>query len=579
MPASWPVIELRHPPGRITPQQGSVKEPAGQWQSDVTLLHRLLLNRGLRPDDLDFSLAGLPSPVQLVTDQVTDVLMVHRQRKVVVIADYDADGATACAVMVKGLRLLGFADVDYLVPDRAADGYGLTPALVLRAKALQASLIITVDNGITSFDGAQAARQLGVDLLITDHHLPAADLPVATAIVNPRLVPDFAAKELAGVGVAFYVLIALRLALRQIADPFAEVNLAQLLDWVALGTVADVVVLDDTNRALVEQGLRRIRSGQCSVGINALIKMAGREQSRINSSDLGFFIGPRLNAAGRLADMTLGIECLLATTDEQALTLAQALNEVNQERRFLEQTMQQEAEQQLHQLRNKPLPPVLCLFSSHWHEGVVGLLASRIKEQCHRPAFVFAEGQAPGVLKGSGRSIAGIHLRDVLADVQAQAPGLMIKFGGHAMAAGLSLYRDKLEVFQLYLQQAIGRRIAPDTFQQKVLVDGELTAHELTLPNAELLSLQIPWGQGFPAPLFHGRFVVTSSRVVGEKHLKLGLSALDDNSIVDAIHFNADPALLQGLHQQTVEAVYALESNFYRGVASPQLRITHLRKL
>lgn len=579
MSANWPVIVQRSATQQHVGYPNEVKEAAASWQSaSLSLFDRLLLNRGVDPAALDLELKGIPKPDKLVTPDISQLLLAHRNKRVVVVADYDADGATACAVMVKGLRSLGFERVSYLVPDRAAEGYGLTPALVNKAAALEATLIITVDNGISSFDGALAAQALGIDLLVTDHHLPGASLPKATAIVNPRLVPSFEAKELAGVGVAFYVLAALRQTLRQLGDKFGDVNLGNLLDLVALGTIADVVVLDATNRSLVEQGLRRIRAGHCCEGISAIIQVARREQSRVSSADLGFSIGPRLNAVGRLSNMTLGIECLLADTAEKAQELAQALHSVNQERQFLEQDMQQQAEQHLYRLKQKgALSPVVCLFSHEWHEGVVGLLASRIKEKCHRPVFAFAEGQTAGLLKGSGRSIAGVHLRDLLADVHAQAPYLIEKFGGHAMAAGLSIRRDYLDEFTQRIQQAVQRYLTPELFEQKVLIDGELAAADLTTANAEKLTLGVPWGQGFAPPLFYGRFVVTSSRVVGEKHLKLGLSAIDSNSVIDGIHFNADLDALSSIQQKTVEAIYALESNFFRGVIAPQLRVTHLR--
>lgn len=569
--AGWPLIVERQAPATAK----GVAEAGAAWPGD--LLTRLLAARGADKNSLDFSLSKLPDPAALVPAAATELLLASRAKRILIVADYDADGATACAVMVRGLRLLGFGQVDFLVPDRFVDGYGLTPALVARAMEAGAELIITVDNGIASLDGVAAAREAGLPVLVTDHHLPGVTLPDCV-IVNPRLVPDFAAAELAGVGVAFYVLLALRRALREQNDVAGQVNLAQLLDLVALGTVADVVKLDACNRLLVEQGLRRLRAGKGCAGLQALIRVAKREASRLVAADLGFALGPRLNAAGRLADMRHGIDCLLAEDEVSAGQLAEELDAINRDRRLIETGMQQEAEKQLARLDLKgELPCVLSLYSGDWHEGVVGLLASRIKEKCQRPVFAFADSQQDGLVKGSGRSLAGIHLRDVLAEVATLAPDLLDKFGGHAMAAGLTLARDKLPRLRELLVQVVARQMTPELLTHKVVVDGRLDEQELTVTHAEQLSFAMPWGQGFPAPLFHGEFEVLSQKLVAEKHLKLTLGLPATHGIIDAIHFNADLSVWPQAGCKRIEAIYRLESNSFRGQLSAQLLLEHIR--
>lgn len=570
----WPLIVAR------TPTPAAVADTPGTWPAQTSvLLSRLLAARGAGQDCLDFSLAKLPDPAQLVPPAAIELLLAARNKRVLIVADYDADGATACAVMVKGLRLLGFAWVDFLVPDRFADGYGLTPVLVARAQEAGAELLITVDNGVASLDGVAAAKACGMAVLVTDHHLPGARLPDCV-IVNPRLKPDFAATELAGVGVAFYVLMALRRALREQGDAASDANLAVLLDLVALGTVADVVQLDATNRLLVEQGLRRLRAGHGCAGIRALVTVARRDAARLVAADLGFAIGPRLNAAGRLADMRHGIECLLAEDEVDAQQLAEELDAINRDRRLIETGMQQEAERQLARLDLKgDLPPVLCLYSPDWHEGVVGLLASRIKEKCQRPVFAFADSQQPGLIKGSGRSIAGIHLRDLLVEVATLAPDLLDKFGGHAMAAGLTLTKDGLARLRALLEQVTARQMTPELLTRKVLIDGQLSEQELSLAQAEQLTFGMPWGQGFPAPLFHGEFELLAQKLVAEKHLKLTLGLPQMASVIDAIHFNADLSVWPSHGCQRIEALYRLESNSFRGQLSAQLLLEHVRPL
>lgn len=572
----WPVIVERQAPAS---RQG-VAESSPVWgQAHSPLLARLLAARGASADSLDFSLSGLPDPAGLVSPAAVELLLAARHQRILVVADYDADGATACAVMVKGLRLLGFERVDFLVPDRFVDGYGLTPVIAARACEAGADLLITVDNGIASLDGVAAARAARLDVLITDHHLPGTSLPDCV-IVNPRLQPEFAGRELAGVGVAFYVLLALRRALRDRGDVAGQANLATLLDLVALGTVADVVTLDRVNRLLVEQGLRRMRQGVASPGVLALAAVAKRDLARLTAADLGFALGPRLNAAGRLADMRHGIDCLLAGDEMEAAQLAEELDAINRDRRLIETGMQQEAEKQLVRLDLKgELPPVLCLYSADWHEGVVGLLASRIKEKCQRPVFAFADSQQAGWVKGSGRSIAGIHLRDLLAEVATLAPGLIDKFGGHAMAAGLTLTKENLPRLRDLLEQVALKRMTAELLTRKVMVDGRLDEAELTLANAEALTFGSPWGQGFPAPLFHGEFELLSQRLVAEKHLKLTLGLPQTSSVIDAIHFNADLSVWPKSGCARVEAIYRLESNSFRGQLSAQLLLEHVRAL
>lgn len=564
---SWP--QIHHRP-QTTPA----------WKDVPPLLARLLAARGADADSLDFSLAQLPSPTGLVPDEAIKLLQNCRasNSRILVVADYDADGATACSVMVKGLKLLGFNQVEFLVPDRFVYGYGLTPAIVEEGLSYKPDLIVTVDNGISSVEGVAAARQAGIDVLVTDHHLPGKTLPQDCVIVNPRLCPDFAAAELAGVGVAFYVLLALRAAMRQQGDPAANTNLAQLLDLVALGTVADVVVLDHCNRILVEQGLRRMRAGQCSAGIAALAKLAKREMTRLKAADLGFAVGPRLNAAGRLADMRHGIECLLAGDAVMATQLAEELDAINRDRRHIETDMLGVAHEQLAKLRQQgPLPTILCLYSPDWHEGVVGLLASRVKELCHRPVVAFANSQESGFLKGSCRSIKGLHIRDALAELAANQPGLLSKFGGHAMAAGLSLSVDKLDEFRDGLQSIVSRQLTQDDLTARVTLDGELAENELTLANAELLDFGMPWGQGFPAPLFHGQFEVLNHRIVGEKHVKLTLGLPSTNGVLDGICFNVDRAVWPIANLTQIEGIYRLESNAFRGQVNPQLLFEEIR--
>ncbi|WP_133490679.1 single-stranded-DNA-specific exonuclease RecJ [Alcanivorax sp. 24] len=563
MVRAFPTIRRRH-----------VEIPAGLAEVPP-LLARILAARGMSgAEELDLSLNRLPHPRQFggLEQAVALLLQARREHwRVCVVGDYDADGATATAVMVKGLQQLGFVRPDYLVPDRFEYGYGLSPAIVdLARERYQPDLLITVDNGIASIDGVAAARAAGLRVLITDHHLPGDTLPEADAILNPRLCEEgFPAANLAGVGVAFYVLMALQSALE------LRGRVVDLLDLVALGTVADVVVLDGANRILVEQGLRRLRAGQGSPGVRALLRVAGRDSSRVVAADLGFAAGPRLNAAGRLSDMSHGIECLLAESDAEAERHAQELDTINRERRGIEQGMREAAMAEVARLTGPP-PAALCLHGDDWHEGVVGILASRVKEALNRPVIAFAPARQQGLLKGSGRSIPGLHLRDVLDAVATGHPGLLQKFGGHAMAAGLTLERRHLAEFTEAFQAAVTAQADEDVFLDVIDTDGELGEVDITLANAELLSHRFPWGQGFPPPRFDGVFEVLNHRVVGERHLKLTLGLPDVGAAVDGIFFNAPVADLP-TRIQRVEGIYRLEVNEFRGQRNPQLLFEHLQ--
>lgn len=548
------------------------------------VLRRVYAARQVRNEaDLDTRLDRLLPPQALGgLDKAVALLeaALRQQQRVVVVGDFDADGATSCALVVEALRAMGMGQVRYLVPNRFEYGYGLTPAIVEVAARHDPDLIITVDNGISSIEGVAAARARGICVLVTDHHLPGSALPDADAIVNPNLHGDaFASKALAGVGVAFYLMVALRARLRDsgwFRDAGAKVpGLAELLDLVALGTVADVVALDANNRVLVQQGLARIRAGRVRPGIRALIEVSGRNPARLVAADLGYALGPRLNAAGRLEDMSLGIECLLAGEIGRARELAAELDALNRERREIEADMQSDALRAIETLQfdEAELPLGLCLYDPGWHPGVVGILASRIKERFHRPVIAFAGDEDE--LKGSARSIAGLHIRDVLDSVAAAHPGLLIKFGGHAMAAGLSLAAARLAEFRMAFETEVGRRLdgrAPDHVLES---DGELEAGDFTLELAELLRHASPWGQGFPEPLFDGVFEVRASRLVGERHLKMSVVPPGGAPVVDAIAFNA------GEHHPVspgsrLRLAYRLDANEFRGLCRLQLVVDYL---
>jgi single-stranded-DNA-specific exonuclease len=497
-------------------------------------------------------------------------------RRILVVGDYDADGATSTALAVLGLRRLGAAQVDYLVPNRFEYGYGLTPEIVALARSRDPQLIITVDNGIASVAGVAAARAAGIDVLVTDHHLPGATLPAANVLVDPNLPGDaFASKALAGVGVMFYVLLALRARLRSV-DWFAskgldEPNLAELLDLVALGTVADVARLDRNNRILVANGLRRIRAGRCRPGIVALARVAKRDPARLDARDLGFAIGPRLNAAGRMDDMTVGIECLLADDPARAAALAGSLDALNRERREREQTMRDEAFGALAALGAAP-PPGIVLFDPGWHQGLVGLVASRVRERSARPTIAFADAGG-GELKGSGRSVDGLHLRDALEAIATREPDLIARFGGHAAAAGLTIAAGALPRFAAAFEAEVARLLGDGPPDARLASDGELGAHELDAASVRALREGGPWGQGFPEPRFDGAFVVRDRRVVGERHLKLTLEG--PAGPIPAIRFGWDDAPLPE-PGAPVHALYALDLDAWRGGDAVQLLLDAL---
>ncbi|MBA0204066.1 MULTISPECIES: single-stranded-DNA-specific exonuclease RecJ [Pectobacterium] len=559
------------------------------------LLRRLYAQRGVKAaQELERSLSGLLN-YRLLSgiDNAVDLLqkMLAEKRCIVIVGDFDADGATSTALTVLALRSMGCVNVKYLVPNRFEDGYGLSPEVVAQAAALGAEVIVTVDNGISSHAGVEDAHRRGITVLVTDHHLPGEILPDADAMINPNL-PDcqFPSKALAGVGVAFYLMMALFVRLRD-SDWFTQPlfmqqglekpNLTELLDLVALGTVADVVPLDANNRILVAQGLNRIRAGECRPGIRALLEVANRDASQLVSSDLGFALGPRLNAAGRLHDMKIGVELLLSDDIVQARILANELNDMNQDRRDIEQGMQAEALhlcESLERTRTE-LPYGLAMYHPEWHQGVVGILASRIKERFHRPVIAFAPA-GDGMLKGSGRSIAGLHLRDALERLDTLYPGMMEKFGGHAMAAGLSLHEDRFEDFRQRFGELVGEWLDPSQLEGVVWSDGELVLPELDLlSTAEMLRYAGPWGQSFPEPTFDGRFRILQPRLLKERHLKAmfePVGATGQVPLLDGIAFNVDTTIWPDPSIKEVEIVYRLDINEFRGKRSVQLLIQHL---
>jgi len=537
----------------------------------------------LSAEELEHSLNRLHPP-ELLKDIGTAVDLlassIVSDQHILVVADFDADGATSCAVALRALKAMGARYVGYVVPNRFEYGYGLTPKIVALAAEQSPNLLITVDNGISSIEGVRAAHERGMSVLITDHHLPASQLPPADAIVNPNQPGDtFPSKNLAGVGVIFYVMTALRGHLRQRGwfsnGDRKEPNLAQLLDLVALGTVADVVTLDHNNRILVRQGLARMNRNRMCAGIRALLRVSGRAQHRITSTDLGFFVGPRLNAAGRLDDMSLGIDCLLTDDDAAAEEMAHRLDALNHERRTIESDMQTQALNVVDTLRlTADLPKGLCLFDERWHQGIIGLVASRVKERVHRPVIAFAPA-GEDELKGSARSIPGLHIRDTLDSLAARHPDLLYKFGGHAMAAGLSLERTKYDAFCQAFEQEVDLRLSDEDLEDRVISDGELTANELTLEFAGLVRAGGPWGQGFPEPLFDGEFDILERSVVGDKHLKMTVRAHDQARVVGAIAFNHVPDG-EPPDWSRAHVAYKLDVNEYQGYPSLQLIIQYM---
>ncbi len=550
-------------------------------------LTRIYASRGVESErDLEYGLERLPdfNRIKGMAGAVELLASVLAEGgSIVVVGDYDADGATSCAVASRALRGLGAAEVHTRVPNRFAEGYGLTPAIVDSLRDLEPALLMTVDNGISSLEGVAAARACGMKVLVTDHHLPGAELPSADALINPNQLGDESGLgHLAGVGVVFLLMVALRASLRSQGwfekRGLAEPNLGALLDLVALGTVADVVPLDHGNRLLVHHGIERLRAGRCQPGLAALAEVAGRPLDRLRAVDLGFVMGPRLNAAGRLDDMSIGVRCLLADTAAEALESATELDRLNRERRSIEARMEEEALELLEEIALgdfDSLPAGLCLLEEGWHQGVVGILASRLKERVHRPVIAFAPAD-DGQLRGSARSVPGVHVRDVIEEIANREPGLVGRFGGHAMAAGLSLAAGDFERFRTAFAAAVEPLLPPEERRGIVESDGDLEAEAFGLAFAEELSRSGPWGTGFPEPVFDGRFEVTQRRIVGERHLKMSVRPLVGGRILDAIAFrHSDSDWPAG--NVTVEMVYRLEVNVFRGRRSPQLVVMHLR--
>lgn len=551
------------------------------------LLQRIYQSRGINNQlALDRQLSCLPAPSLLsgMTEAVERLITALQQdQQIVIVGDFDVDGATSSALMMLALRAMGFQRLEFLVPNRFDYGYGLTPEIVDLATQHKPQLIVTVDNGISSIEGVAHAADLNIDVIVTDHHLPGKTLPEAWAIINPNQPGCvFPSKNLAGVGVAFYLLSGLRKTLRDIGwftdNGMEEPNMAAWLDLVALGTVADVVPLDQVNRALVHQGLMRIRSGRCRPGIQALLRIAGKNPKRLVATDLGFAIGPRLNAAGRLDDISLGIQCLLTDDLNEAMQTAESLDQLNKDRRSIEQSMQKEAMMELDKLTldSERLPSALCLFRPDWHQGVVGLVASRLKEKHHRPVVAFARAD-DGSLKGSSRSIPGLHIRDAMDAVATQNPGLISKFGGHAMAAGLTLEEKNLTWFVEAFQAHVEKVLNPEDLNAKIITDGNLMSDQISMYTAENLREAGPWGQQFPEPCFEGTFLINQQRVVGENHLKLVLSHPSAPKLsIDAIYFNMDVEQWPNNKIQQARCVYRLDINEFRGQQKLQLLVQYM---
>ena len=562
------------------------------------LIQRIYSQRAvLSAEELELGLDNLLPPNRMYgMESAVDLLIeaLQRQKHILIVSDFDVDGATSCALAIKALTEFGVKQVEYIVPNRFEYGYGLTPEIVDLAKTLNPYLLITVDNGTSSIDGVKAAKKAGIKVLITDHHLAAEELPNADAIVNPNLPScEFPSKSIAGVGVIFYVMLALRTRLREMNwftdRGLQEPNMAALLDLVALGTVADVVPLDRNNRILIDEGLKRIRAGQTCPGILALLEVANRKVRQLSASDLGFSIGPRLNAAGRLDDMSTGIECLLAKEQGSAYQLALQLDAMNQDRRQIEADMREQAFAYLEELllEEDGIPPALCVYDPRWHQGVIGILASRIKDRFNRPVIAFAEAsidefaaEKGAELKGSARSIRGFHIRDALDAVACHHPGLITRFGGHAMAAGLSLDKSRLTEFTKAFEAEATRMLSEAQLTATLFSDGEIETAWFSMEIAEQLEQAGPWGQEFPEPLFDGKFEIVQFRVVGEKHLKMSLNPIGSPvCTVDAIAFNVETEFWPTDDTREIEIFYRMEVNEFRGNRSLQLVVERILSL
>jgi len=574
-------------------QKKIIPRPKTKKKSHLTgvnpILSGIFASRGITENQqLERTLANLPSP-WLLSGMETMVehliTAIKQQQRISIVADFDADGATSCVVAIKGLESLGASKVSYVVPNRFEYGYGLTPEIVELVKKQKPDVIITVDNGISSIEGVEVAKAFGIKVLVTDHHLPGDELPEADAIVNPNVEGDeFPSGNIAGVGVIFYVLMALRSRLREQKwfeqHNIEQPNLAQLLDFVALGTVADVVALDQVNRVLVHQGLLRIRSGYAHPGIVALIEQAGKQFQSIQSSDIGFALGPRLNAAGRMDDMSLGIQCLL--TDDLALAkdMAEQLDQLNKDRKDIEAQMKNEAMSllnEMYKLEDHHLAAGVCLFEKDWHQGVIGILASRIKDRLHRPVVAFASADN-GEIKGSARSIPGVHIRDVLSEIAAAHPQVLSKFGGHAMAAGMSIQMHDYPVFALAFDEVVAKHLDKVDLEQKIYSDGQLSEQDITQEFTEELNNAGTWGQEFPEPVFDGVFDVIQCRIVGQQHLKFVLRFPMSEQLIDAICFFVDKTE-NWLGCRSIKAAYKLDINEFRGNKSVQLMLQYIEKI
>ena len=557
---------------------------SGNFPAEFPLwLQSLLLSRQIFSlDDLAADWAHLPAPEQMLGIGKAATLLadaIQSRQSILIVGDYDADGATSCALAVRAISAMGARMVDFLVPDRVVHGYGLGVALAEVAAQSSADLLVTVDNGISSIAGVARARELGMRVLVTDHHLPGQQLPDADAIVNPNQPGcGFPSKALAGVGVMFFVLIATRTELRNrgwfAQNSIEEPNLTRWIDLVALGTVADIVPLDRLNRLLVTRGLERLRSGKGCPGIRALMQVADRDWHLARSRDLGFAVGPRINAAGRLEDISIGIRCLITDDEDRAFELAAELHQINRQRRVLEAQMQQEAETSLQELAPvlQDVPWGVCLYRKDWHQGVIGLLASRIKDATHRPTLILTDA-GDGLVKGSGRSIEGLHLRDTLESIATAAPGIFTQFGGHAMAAGLSMPAQRVDELVKLFDESVREQLDESQLQMVLQSDGPLPPDALTLDSAQQLDNLLPWGQSCPEPLFDGRFRIVSVRILKEQHLKMRLQPDSADTQIDAIWFRAPADAMSLGSGVQVHLAYRLQVNDYRGVASPQLQI------